>query len=335
MCAGIAFARSRCPQRLRPTSPDAAEHVWSAISDRCARWTARAWRIFAPGPFLGLPQTMHALFLASLVAAPAATAPRAAFLASLLAGVLAVDAAPAAAAAQRLVVALDDSATRARTHAVMVCSGLMNRAGRQAYVVGLDARDETWLEAAAPAPRRDVTVDDFLGACLEIAPRRVRYDAAAKVLIPLMPTIGGVLDAVPLEDGDPLAAGVDIAYAAERKDHQTRCSSHRTKRKDHRTRCSSHRTKSTPAGMTRSQNSPTSTSTTPSPRSSALWGIKRRASRRRTRATTSTGPTSSGRRSRATPIPACSISSLPNGSSRTFSSTAASQGLATTRCSGD
>jgi hypothetical protein len=119
--------------------------------------------------------------------------------------------------------------TLARKFAIQVCAGLFNReeavasgAFGAAYTLGFNkGSDAEWLadiEGVTDPPL--MGADDFLARCL-VGPGAVakggwlRFNASDKALVPITVTVAGVLDAVPLEDGDAaIPSGVAPAFDA-------------------------------------------------------------------------------------------------------------------------
>lgn len=106
---------------------------------------------------------------------------------------------------------------------VLVCSGLYNRdesRGGAVYTL-LDPAggdpDTTWLadiDGVTDPPL--TTAADFVAACVETrALGYIRYNATAQQLVtPNIITLAAVLDAVPLEDGDPAVASAPMLFDA-------------------------------------------------------------------------------------------------------------------------
>lgn len=119
------------------------------------------------------------------------------------------------------IVELSEGQPIAETFAVQVCAGLFNRdvEGRPVYVIH-DEFDSRWLEDAIGVSPDDyvmVPARDFLFDCLvsEKTNGRLRYDfLAQQTIVPNLVTIAAVLDAIPLEDSDPLSEGQPIVFDA-------------------------------------------------------------------------------------------------------------------------
>eukprot|EP00466_Bigelowiella_natans_P021206 jgi/Bigna1/91286/estExt_fgenesh1_pg.C_950041 len=101
--------------------------------------------------------------------------------------------------------------------AVQTCAGLFNRnesiAG-PAYTLMSD-RDSDWLSAIEETPT-SVSPTDFLHTCLVtsgVAKGYIRYNyTGQRRVIPNIITLAAVLDAVPLEDTDPLVSGAELVF---------------------------------------------------------------------------------------------------------------------------
>jgi hypothetical protein len=109
--------------------------------------------------------------------------------------------------------------------AVQSCAGLLNRHGNTtlAYTI-MHPEDLLWLTLlfpSLPSPPPYTSPEAFVAQCLSssAAAGRIRYSySAQQVLVPLLLTAAGVLDAVPLEDGSPLLPPsppvVDVVFDA-------------------------------------------------------------------------------------------------------------------------
>lgn len=103
--------------------------------------------------------------------------------------------------------------------AVQTCAGLFNRQAETAgaaYVL-LNSKDLDWLHDIEGIVKPALTLPgDFLSHCLQtVAKGVVKYNASSQALIlPNIITVAAVLDAVPLEPNDPLAAGVPLVFDA-------------------------------------------------------------------------------------------------------------------------
>lgn len=114
--------------------------------------------------------------------------------------------------------------------AVQVCAGLFNRntsanASTAYTLLAHPDYDEFWLSVVQNTSRPPlptptyVSPAQFLAACLAAsgpaAGARLRWNATAqKAVAPELLTVAAVLDAVPLEDGDPAAVGTRIVFDA-------------------------------------------------------------------------------------------------------------------------
>jgi hypothetical protein len=96
--------------------------------------------------------------------------------------------------------------TTQRNLRVFTCQGLYSRNESTAVYTINSANDLWWLQATGGAGTilpgyKCMTEAHFLATCLITFPRFIRYNATAQQeLLPLMSTIAGVLDAIPLED---------------------------------------------------------------------------------------------------------------------------------------
>jgi hypothetical protein len=107
--------------------------------------------------------------------------------------------------------------------AAQVCVGLYNRddtVAGAAYAF-YKGSDKEWLTDIEHLPNPVITPTvDFVSACVKkggIAKGYIRYNATSqKIVIPNLITLAAVLDAVPLEDGDPIiaATGATMVYDA-------------------------------------------------------------------------------------------------------------------------
>ena len=100
---------------------------------------------------------------------------------------------------------------------VFSCQGLFSRNQATPVYVLNNANDLWWLQVTGGAEVRQMgteTEDDFVHKCLNQFPRYVNFNASLQqALIPLMVTIAGVLDAIPLEVGDA-KEGATLAFDA-------------------------------------------------------------------------------------------------------------------------
>jgi hypothetical protein len=125
-----------------------------------------------------------------------------------------------------VVVELTGAALALRT-SVLTCQGLYNRKVSESHANGgpappytgvytiLGGSDATWLEKAEGISNYTsylIPPDTFLEGCLGtthlgVAKGYIRFNATAqKAAFPCIATLAGVLDSVPLEDGDPVIA---------------------------------------------------------------------------------------------------------------------------------
>lgn len=110
-----------------------------------------------------------------------------------------------------LIVNRTGTQTTPRNLRVFACQGLYSRDATTATYVLNDANDLWWLQSTGGAgpilpAGKTVTEDQFVSSCLAKFGRYLRYNATAQQeLLPLVSTLAGVLDAIPLED-DAIAA---------------------------------------------------------------------------------------------------------------------------------
>lgn len=120
------------------------------------------------------------------------------------------------------------SADVATSIAVQACAGLMNRAGSAtpAYVLMREV-DAEWLADVEHIPNPTLTpVSAFLATCLGLnspasspppAAGYILYNLTAQqAVVPLLLTVAGMLDAVPLEAGQ-VPSGAQLVYNAEQE----------------------------------------------------------------------------------------------------------------------
>lgn len=106
------------------------------------------------------------------------------------------------------------------------CAGLYNRAADTPVYVLQQSRDVELLHDVAGVASVPATTptDTFMHACLHgsssvppVAKGAIVYNyTAQQALVPIIITLAGVLDAVPLEASDPAAAGVPVVLDAAR-----------------------------------------------------------------------------------------------------------------------
>lgn len=124
-------------------------------------------------------------------------------------------------ASNATLVVVDVSETSLATKlAVQTCAGLMNRdeslAGA-AFVLGLNAGDKQWLADLEGINESKITaVADMLAKCKkDVAKGYIRFNLTLqKLILPNIVTMAGVLDAIPLEDGDSTSAGLALVFDA-------------------------------------------------------------------------------------------------------------------------
>lgn len=102
--------------------------------------------------------------------------------------------------------------------AVQACAGLMNRNVAVAGPVFTfqSAYDKQWLADIEGLVNPPLTpLAPFLRQCLRTFNATILYSyASQQATLPLLVTLAGVLNAVPLEVGSPYAAGVPVAFDA-------------------------------------------------------------------------------------------------------------------------
>ena len=112
------------------------------------------------------------------------------------------------------IIDLKDTASKAKEIATYTCQGLYNRnPSKEGYVYTLHPSgyrndlDQLWLYDAGyiddETVYKNITIDEFLGRCLDssVISGYIRYDFMSQLeVVPNIITLGGVLDAIPLED---------------------------------------------------------------------------------------------------------------------------------------
>ncbi|MFT3773080.1 MAG: hypothetical protein QM820_47475 [Minicystis sp.] len=130
---------------------------------------------------------------------------------------------PSPAPSQLTVVHVDPGAPAPLQLAVQACAGLHNRKAGGSVYVEADPHDATWLDELALSPTANVSLLDFLSACVAAFPTCVRYDyASQQALLPNILTVAAALGAVPLDGSLNVACG-SVAFDAtqELKDKNT------------------------------------------------------------------------------------------------------------------
>ena len=105
--------------------------------------------------------------------------------------------------------------TLATQIAVQVCAGLFNRdgaTGGPVYTVG-SQRDVDWMASMRSPLPNATSADVFVASCLRgPASGYIAYNASDYLTIPPLITLAAVLDAVPLERGDPRIGGAKLVF---------------------------------------------------------------------------------------------------------------------------